>query len=120
MSMQIVPARDALAGSRKARWGIRLRNSAVAAVGAGLFVISVNAFGADLGASPSTATGVPPPLAPAGRRLMPARLIDLPDTTPDRSAQRAKMVDQLYEELMHWPLPRCSSTPNDASMPGAC
>jgi hypothetical protein len=120
MSMQIVPARDVPANSRKARRLVRRCNSAVAAVGAGFFAISVSAFGADLGSGYSTAIAVPSHSVPAGRRLMQDRPIDPPDFTQDSSAQRAKMVDQFYRELMRWPLPRCSSTPNDASLPGAC
>ena len=38
--------------------------------------------------------------APAGGRPTPVYPINLPDAKPDRSMQRTRIVDQLYEELM--------------------
>ena len=63
---------------------------------------------------------VPPQAAPAGRRPMPARPIVPPDAKPDLSVQRARIVDQLYEEIMRRSSPECSSARNNASMAGAC
>ena len=93
---------------------------ALAAVGAGFFAISVGTFGADPGTGYSTAIAVPSQAAPAGRRPMPARPIVPPDTKPDPSVQRARIFDQLYEEIMHRSSPECSPATNNASMAGAC
>jgi hypothetical protein len=93
---------------------------ALMAVSAGFFAISVSSFGADLGTGYSTVTAVPSGAAPAGRRTIPAHPIDPPDAKPDRSAHHARVVDQLYEELMHWTPPACSSTSSRASVAGAC
>jgi hypothetical protein len=93
---------------------------ALAAVGAGFFAISVDTFGSDLGTGYSTAMTVPSQAAPAGRRSMPAHPAVPRDATPDRSVQRARVVDQLYEEIMRRSSPGCSSATNIASMASAC
>ena len=100
MGVQILLGHDLVAVSGKARRVIRRCIFAAAAVGAGFPAISVSAFGADLGAGYSTAMAVPSQPAPAGRRLMQAHPIDPPYLEPDLSAQRVRVVDQLYEELM--------------------
>ena len=120
MSMQILPNRDVVAVSRKARRVIGRCNFAVAAVSAGFFAIAVSAFGADLGSGSSTAIAGPSPPAPARRQLMQAHPIDFPDLDPALSAQHARMVDQLYEQLMRRAAPGCSSGSRYASMGGAC
>jgi len=112
------------AGANRAVTGGAVRKligrCALAAVGAGFFAISIGAFGADLGTAYSTAMTVPSPAAPAGRRLMPARPIVPPDAKPDPSGRRARIVDQLYEEIMRRSSSECSSARNNASMAGAC
>lgn len=90
----------------------------LAAVGAGFFAISTGTFGADPGTGYSTAIAVPSQARPASRRPMPAR--PAPDAKPDLSVQRARMVDQLYEEIMRRSSPECSSATNIASMGAAC
>jgi hypothetical protein len=92
----------------------------MAAVGAGYFPISTGTFGADPGSGYSTAIAVPSQALPAGRRLMPARPTVPPGAKPDLSVQRARMVDQLYEEIMRRSSPECSSATNTASLAGAC
>ena len=87
-------------------------------VSAGLFAISVSSFGADLGTGYSTAVAVPSYAVTAGRRPMPAHPIDPPDAEPDRSAQRGRIVDELYERLMR--LSACSLASNNASIGGGC
>jgi hypothetical protein len=92
----------------------------LAAVGAGFFAISTGTFGADLGTGYSTAIAVPSHALPAGRRPIPAPPTVPPDVKPDRSVQRARMVDQLYEEIMRRSSPAFSSATNTASLAGAC
>jgi hypothetical protein len=88
------------------------------AVNAAFFAISVSSSGADLGSGYSTAIAVPPQVAPAGRRPIPARPIDPRDAKPDRSIQRSRIIDQLYEELMR--SSGCSLASNNASIGGGC
>ena len=73
---------------------------ALAAIAAGLGVISVGAYGAELETGYSRAVAAPPRSAPAVRRSTPARPIDPPDAEPNRPVQRAVLVDQLYDHLM--------------------
>jgi hypothetical protein len=87
-------------------------------LGAGFFAISGSSFGADLGTGYSTAIAVPHQAAPAGRRPIPAHPIDPPDAKPDRSMQRTRIVDQLYEKLMR--SSGCSLASNNASIVGGC
>jgi hypothetical protein len=98
---------------------IRRCDVAAALVGAGLLAISMGAFGGDPGAGHSTAMAPPSQPAPAGRRLIPAHPVYAPDFEPDLSAQRARIVDQLYEELMRRVRAECPSATN-ASIGSAC
>ena len=91
---------------------------AVMAVSVGFLAISVSSFGADLGTGYSTAIAVPPRAATDGRRPIPPHPIDPPDAKPDRSTQRSRIVDQLYEHLMR--LSGCSLVSNNASIVGGC
>jgi hypothetical protein len=93
---------------------------ALAAIGAGFFVISTGTFGADPATGYSTAIAVPSQALPASRRPMPARPVVPHDAKPDLSAQRARIVDQLYEQIMRRSSPECASTTNTAAMAGAC
>ena len=115
MRLQIAPARRALTGGAVRQM---IGRCASAAVGVGFFAISISTFGADLGNGYSTAIAVPSQPAPAGRRPILAHPIDPPDAKPDRSAQRARIVDQLYEELMR--SSECWSSMKGASMVGGC
>jgi hypothetical protein len=110
MTVKAVPAGRALTG-RPARQIIG--RSALAAVGVSFFTISISTHGADLGTRYSTALAVPSQPASPGRAHP-------RDAMPDRSAQRARMVDQLYEELMRWTPPGCLSTATKASGVAGC
>jgi hypothetical protein len=90
-----------------------LGRCASAAIGAALGAISVSVFGADLATESSQAIRTE-------HRPITAQPSALPDTKLDHLAAHAPMVDRLYEELMHWTPPGCSSTSNYASMGGAC
>ena len=91
---------------------------ALMAVSAGFFAISVSSFGADLGSGYSTAIAVPPQVAPVGRRPLPAHPIDPPDAKPERSMERTRIVDQLFEKLMR--SSGCSLASTNASIWGGC
>ena len=91
---------------------------ALMVVSTGFLAISISSFGADPGTGYSTAIAVPPQAAPAGRRPIPAHPIDPPDPKPDRFMQRARIVDQLYEQLMR--SSGCSLASNNASIGGGC
>ena len=84
-------------------------------ISAGLFAGSVSSFGADPGTSYSTAIAVPSHVAPAAHRPNP---IDPPGTNPDRTMQRARTVDRLYEEVMR--SSGCSLVARYAAIAGGC
>jgi hypothetical protein len=97
-----------------------LGRCALATIGASLGAMSISTFGADLATGYASAVAVTLRSAPVGPQSIAARPIHPPDAKPDRSAQRARMVDQLYEELMRRSLPGCSSTSNHGSSAGGC
>ena len=117
MILQIAWARRAVTGGAARKI---IGRCALAAVGAGFFAISTGTFGADPRTGYSTAIAVPSQALPASRRPMPARPIVPPDAKPDPSVRRARIVDQLYEEIMRRSSPEGSSARNNASMAGAC
>ena len=117
MTVQIVPARRTLTGRAARRI---IGRCALAALGAGFLAISVSAFGADLETGYTSAIAVPSHLAPPGRRPIPAHPTEPPEAKPDRSMERSRIVDQLYEELMRWTPPVCSSAATKASMVAGC
>jgi hypothetical protein len=117
MTVQIVPARRTLTGRAARRI---IGRCALAALGAGFLAISVSAFGADPETGYTSAIAVPSQLAPPGRRSIPAQPINPPEAKPDRSVERSRIVDQLYEELMRWTPPVCSSAATKASMVAGC
>lgn len=112
MTVQIIPGRRAVA--RSAVRSIIAR-CALAAVGAGCLAISISAFGAPLEAGYPSAIAIPSHPAPA-RRPIPAHPTEPPDARPDRS----RIVDELYDELMRWTPPVCSSAATNASMMAGC
>ena len=117
MRLQIARASCAVTGGAACKM---IGRCALAAVSAGFFAISIGAFGADLGTEYSTAVAVPSRAAPVGRRPMPARPIVPQDAKPDLFAQRARVVAQLYEEIMRRSSSECFSGRNNASIAGAC
>jgi hypothetical protein len=108
------------AGRRTTDRAVRriIGRGALAAMVAGLSAISVSAHGADLETGYSRAGAAPPRSAPAIRRSTPARQIDPPDTELNRAVQRAALVDQLYDELMH--SSGCLLASSKASIGGGC
>ena len=92
------------------------RHFSLITISAGLFATSVSSFGADPVTGYSTAIAVPSYAAPS-RRPVPAHPIDPPDTHPNRSLQRARIVDQLYEEIMR---PSGCFLVSNASITGGC
>jgi hypothetical protein len=94
------------------------RRCALAAVGAGFVAISISTYGADLGTRYSIALAVPSQRAPAGGRPTPVYPINPPDAKPDRSMQRIRIADQLYEELMR--SSGCLLASKNASIGGGC
>ena len=117
MTLQIASGHHAPA-AKTVHSAIGRCHAAVIVVSAGFFAISVSSFGADLQTGYSTAIVFPPQAAPAGRRPIPAHPIDPPDAKPDRSIQRTRIVDQLYEHLMR--SSGCSLASNNASIGGGC
>ena len=120
MNMQSIAGRCGLADNRSARRVISRHAFAAAAVGIGLFTASLSAVGADLWTGHSTTMAVTPEPAPPRTRPMQAHPIDLPDVQSDRSAQRARLVDRLYEELMRRAATGCPSGSAYASTGGGC
>ena len=114
MTRQIVVARRGRTG-RTAR-GI-LGRCALAAIGAGLGAISINAFGADLATGSSRSLTGPS----QGTRAEHRSITALPSapTNLDYLAAHSWTVDQLYEELMRW-TPPCAPASTEASMAGRC
>lgn len=117
MTLQIAAGHRAPA-AKKVHSAIGRWSFSLMAVSAGFFAISVSSFGGDLGTGYSTAIALPPQAVPAGRRPIPAHPIDPPDAKPDRSIERARIVDQLYEHLMRFS--GCSLASNRASIAGGC
>src|SRR6516162_3568929 len=107
MTVQVFSATRRITG--RAALGV-IGRGALAAIAAGLGVISVGACGAELETGYSRAVAAPPRPAPAVRRSTPARPIDPPDAEPNRPVQRAVLVDQLYDHLMR--LSACSLVSN--------
>ena len=97
MRLQIARASRAVTGGAARKM---IGRCALAAVGAGFVAISISTYGADLGTRYSTALAVPSQRAPAVGRPTPVYAINPPDAKPDRSMQRTRIVDQLYEGLM--------------------
>ncbi len=117
MTVQIIPGRRAVTSSAVRRI---IGRCALTAVAAGCLAISISAFGAGLETGYTSAIAVPSQLAPPGRRSIPAQPIDPPVAKPDRSVERSRIVDQLYEELMRWTPPVCPSATTKASMVAGC
>src|SRR5690242_8925451 len=87
---------------------------ALAAIGAGLGAISINAFGADLTIGSPSITG-PSQATRTDHRTITAQQSAPTDTKSDYLAAHSRTLDKLYEELMRWTSP-CSAASTDASM----
>jgi hypothetical protein len=77
----------------------------LAAIGAGLGAISINAFGEDLATGALRLITGPSRGTPAEDRPITAPPSAPADTKLDYLATHSRMVDQLYEELMLWTPP---------------
>jgi hypothetical protein len=117
MRLEIAPASRAVQGITARKM---IGRGALAAIGAGFFAISTGTFGADPGTGYSTAIAVLSQTVPASRQPMPTRPTVPRDAKPDLSVQRARIVEQLYEEIMRRSSPECSSATNTASIAAAC
>jgi hypothetical protein len=87
----------------------------LAVVFVGLFAITAGAYADDRGTDYPRAAP-PPPAASATGQLPRAQSIAVPQTRPDSG----RVVDRLYEELMHWAPPACSPTSTLASIASGC
>ena len=116
MTVQIGAVRRALTSGAARRIVGRY---ALAAIGAGLGAISINAFGADPATgSPRSITG--PSQATRGEhRPTTATPTSPTESKLDYLAAHSWTVDQLYEELMRW-TPPCAPASTAASMTGRC
>jgi hypothetical protein len=92
---------------------------ALAAIGAGLGAISVNASGDNLATGALRLITGPSQGTRAEHRPITAPPSAPTDTKLDYLATHSRMVDQLYEDLMLW-TPPCAPASNDASMAGRC
>ena len=116
MAREIVVARRGRTG-RTAR-GI-LGRCALAAIGASFGAISISTFGADLATGCSRPTTGSSRVPRAEHRPIIAHPSGPTDTKLDYLATHARMVDQLYEDLMRW-MPPCAPASTGASMAGRC
>jgi hypothetical protein len=117
MTVSIIAARGAVTHKAKRRI---LRGSALVAVGASLFALSVSTFGADATTASSRAIAEPFQPIRTGHRPIPVQPNASPDAKVDRLAGHAPTIDRLYEELMRLTVPACLSNPTTASMAGGC
>ena len=116
MTVQIGAVRRGLTSGAARRI---VERCALAAIGAGLGAISINAFGADLATGSSRSTTGPSQVSSAEHRPMTALPSAPSDTKSEYLAAHSRTVDQLYEELMRWTSP-CAPASTDASMAGRC
>ena len=103
MSISIVTAHRTLMG------GARGTVSALAALSITFGALPASSLGADLTAGPSRPAIIPSQAMPNAHRPAVARPIVPPDTKLDYRAMHGQVIDRLYDELMHWAPPRCSS-----------
>ena|SRR6516164_2137365 len=90
------------------------RRGGLAAIAAVFFAVTTSANGGDRGMNvPGTLV---PSAVPAGQ-LQRAHPVAVPQTQPDHDG---RVVDQLYEELMHWVPPVCSASATAASLASGC
>ena len=94
-----------------------IKRGGLAAIAAGLGVISVSMYGVDPAVGYSQALAAAPHSSPTGRRSIPASPINLQVREPNRQLQRAGLVDQLYGDLMR--SSECKLTPSKTSI-GEC
>jgi len=94
-----------------------IKRGGLAAIAAGLGVISVSMYGVDPAVGYSQALAAAPHSSSTGRRSIPASPITLQVREPNRKLQRTGLVDQLYGDLMR--SSECKLTPSKTSI-GEC
>jgi hypothetical protein len=117
MRLKIAPARRALTGRAV---GPVVGRYALAAVGAGFCFISTSTIGADLATGSTRSITGPSQVTHTDHRPITVQPNAPPDTKLDYLAAHVRIVDRLYEELMRWTPPGCSSAATDASMARRC
>lgn len=117
MTVKIVSPSPALTRRAARR---KLGRCALAVIGASFAASSISAFGADLATGSFWSVTGPSQATHADHRSTTVQPSAPPDTKLDYLAAHARVVDQLYEELMRWTPPGCSSRSADASMAGRC
>ena len=117
MTIQIVAARRPL-GDRATRR--MLGRCALAVIGASLGCISVSAFGTDLATGSSRSITGPSQVAHTDHRAITDQSSGPFDRKLDYLAAHSRTVDRLYEELMRWTPPACSSASAAGPSVGGC
>jgi hypothetical protein len=121
MKIQTAPAAVLPADNRKPRRTRGRRGIALAALGIAFLTGSISAFGGDPRPGYPVTVAVRSQPASPGRRPIRATRVDAPGAELDRAARDARIVDQLYQELMRQTGPGwCSSATNLAAMGSGC
>jgi hypothetical protein len=117
MTIQIVAARRPLADKATRRI---LGRCALAVIGASLGCISISAFGTDLATGSSRSITGPSQVAHTDHRAIADQSSGPFDRKLDYLAAHSRTVDRLYEELMRWTPPACSSASAAGPTVGGC
>ena len=117
MTVQIVAARRPFADRATRRI---LGRCALAAIGASLGCISISAFGTDLTTGSSRSITGSTQVAHVDHRAIAVQSSAPLDPKLDYLAAHSQTVDRIYEELMRWSAPQCSSPSAVASGVGGC
>jgi hypothetical protein len=117
MTVQIVAARRPLADRASRRI---LGRCALGVIGGSLGCISVSAFGTDLATGSSRSITGPSQVAHTDHRAIAAQSSGPFDRKLDYLAAHSRTVDRLYEELMRWTPPACSSASAAGPRVGGC
>ena len=117
MTVQIVAARRPLADRATRRI---LGRCALAVIGGSLGCISVSAFGTDLATGSSRSITGPSQVAHTDHRAIADQSSGPFDRKLDYLAAHSRTVDDLYEELMRWTPPACSSASAAGPRVGGC
>ena len=117
MTIRIVAGPRPLAGRAIRRL---LGRRALAVIGASLGCISISAFGADLATGSSRSITGPSQVAHTDHRAIADQSSGPFDRKLDYLAAHSRTVDHLYEELMRWTPPACSSASAAGPRVGGC
>jgi hypothetical protein len=117
MTVQMVAPRRPLADRAARRI---LGRCALAVICASFGCISLSAFGTDLATGSSRSITGPTQVADADHRAIAVQSSAPLDPKLDYLAAHARMVDRLYDELMRWTPPPCSSASAAGARVGGC